>query len=152
MSRYIPAKDRKAVSERAMGMCEYCLMHEDDGFFTFHIDHIISLKHGGTNELDNLCLACMFCNGNKSSDIGTILLPGDRFIRLYNPRKDKWQDHFTFDKDEGILQAKTDIGRATIKVLEMNKKDRCMERESLAKLDRYLPEVASTYLDNQASS
>jgi hypothetical protein len=37
---YIPEPLRRLVVERAGGRCEYCLLHEDDTFFTHEIDHI----------------------------------------------------------------------------------------------------------------
>jgi 5-methylcytosine-specific restriction endonuclease McrA len=54
MSRYLNRKTRDAVAKRARFRCEYCLLHEDDAYLSFEIDHIISLKHGGNNELNNL--------------------------------------------------------------------------------------------------
>lgn len=75
MSRYISDKVRQAVAERARHQCEYCLIHQDDIFFTCEIDHIISVKHGGSNDLNNLAYACPFCNNNKGSDLGSVLLP-----------------------------------------------------------------------------
>lgn len=49
MSRYISDKVRSRVEKRANYQCEYCLIHQDDTFFSCQIDHIISIKHGGDN-------------------------------------------------------------------------------------------------------
>ncbi len=43
-------------------LCEYCLIHEDDTFFGCEVDHIISQKHGGPTEPENLAYACLPCN------------------------------------------------------------------------------------------
>jgi len=59
MTTYIPAELRRAVIERANGSCEYCLMPLIDRFLPYEIDHIVSEKHGGTTESENLCLAPM---------------------------------------------------------------------------------------------
>jgi len=144
MGRYIPKKDRDFVFRRAQSICEYCLLHQDDAFFTFHLDHIISLKHGGKHSTDNLCLACLYCNANKSSDIGTILQPGDRFVGLYHPRKHHWAEHFKLN-GSSILSL-TEIGEATEKVLGLNQADRIAEREILIRLHRYPPEQAAPLL------
>ncbi len=73
MSRYISEDLRHLVAARAEYLCEYCLIHEDDTFFGCEVDHIISMKHGGPTEADNLAYACAFCNRQKGSDIGSIL-------------------------------------------------------------------------------
>lgn len=145
--RYIPKKDREFVKERAGDICEYCLLHQEDAFFSFHIDHIISLKHGGSHERDNFCLACLYCNTNKGSNVGTVLPPGDRFLPLYHPRKQKWTEHFEIEGFEII--PKTDIGKATAKVLEFNHPDRLAEREILIRIGRYPMEQALQYLLKQ---
>ena len=94
MSRYISNKLRKAVAERAGYKCEYCKIWDQNSFFSFEIDHIISLKHGGLTVFENLAYGCFPCNNGKGSDIGTMLLPHRIFIRLYDPRRDNWNGHF----------------------------------------------------------
>jgi HNH endonuclease len=126
MSRYIAENIRFQVIERAKHICEYCLLSDDDVFFSHQIDHIIRLKHGGNNHIDNLAYACFPCNNAKGSNVGTVLLPDMTFIRLYNPRVDNWHEHFEIF--EGKIYSKTIIGEATIKVLNMNDLDRIIER------------------------
>jgi HNH endonuclease len=129
MSRYIPEKLRVQVIKEANDCCEYCLQSNIISFYPHQIDHIISLKHGGKTELDNLAYACFACNNAKGSDIGTILLPNRTFIRLYNPRIDSWHEHF--EMDNGVIYDKSDIGKATIKVLNFNEVDRIIERQDM---------------------
>lgn len=62
-------------------------------YFGCQIDHIISEKHGGATEADNLALACTFCNLNKGSDIASLASDGN-LARFFNPRQDKWAEHF----------------------------------------------------------
>jgi 5-methylcytosine-specific restriction endonuclease McrA len=124
--RYISEKIRQKIIEQANGLCEYCLQSNLFSFTPHQIDHIISLKHGGKTELENLAYACFGCNNAKSSDVGTVLLPERIFIRLFNPRTDNWNDHFEIYL--GKFYAKTQIGEATIKVLNLNVTERIMER------------------------
>ena len=64
------AATRRAVWERAGRRCEYCRLHQDHlPFTTFHIEHVIARKHGGTGDLANLALACDRCNACKGSDL-----------------------------------------------------------------------------------
>ncbi len=130
MSRYVPEKLRLLVADRAQHRCEYCSIHEDETFFSFQIDHIISLKHGGATVAENLAWSCYTCNNGKGSDVGTVLLPGKTFIRLFNPREDVWSEHF--EMESGVIYAKSPIGEATIKILNLNEVERIIERNNLA--------------------
>jgi 5-methylcytosine-specific restriction endonuclease McrA len=47
MAVYIATELRAQVIQRANGLCEYCLLHQDDTPFSHQIDHIVALKHGG---------------------------------------------------------------------------------------------------------
>ena len=62
MSRYISDKLRALVAHRAGFRCEYCRLLAEDAFFRFHIDHIVSVKHGGETVEENLAYACQICN------------------------------------------------------------------------------------------
>ncbi|MGA3116868.1 MAG: HNH endonuclease signature motif containing protein [Syntrophobacteraceae bacterium] len=97
MSDTVSESLRRLVSTRAERLCEYCLIHEDDTFFGCQVDHIISLKHGGTTHEGNLAYACVFCNPHKRADIGSVLADTGEFIRFYNPRQDKWSGHFRLE-------------------------------------------------------
>lgn len=136
MSAYIPQKLRKLVAQRANGHCEYCHLHESDSYATFQVDHIISLRHGGKTVAVNLAYACLFCNRHKGSDVGTVLLPKHDFIQLFNPRSDEWQAHFTWQGLE--IMPLSDIGEATIKILDLNNPERIMERQILQEAGRFL--------------
>lgn len=146
MGRYISEQTREIVANRAKNICEYCLIHEDDTFFSCQVDHIISLKHGGNTELKNLAYSCAFCNRNKGSDVGSVLLSNNKFVRFYNPRTDKWSEHFEL---QGIvIKPITEIGEATAKILDFNHLDRIIERQTLVKIGRYPPSSAINYLKN----
>lgn len=139
---YIPAELRRLVTERAEHLCEYCLIHEDDTFFGCQVDHIISEKHGGPTQEGNLAYACLFCNRYKGSDVGSIIPGIGEFTRFFNPRMDRWNDHFALDSDGITLQALTDIGEATARIFEFNHRDRLLERQTLHAIDRYPTEAA----------
>lgn len=129
MSEYISQKDRIYIAARANHQCEYCLMPAQFALFAFHVDHIISLKHGGKTDLENLAYACGFCNAYKGTDLGTFLTDTEQIIRFFNPRKDQWNEHF--ELLEGVIYGKTPIGEATIKVFLFNEIERVLERKLL---------------------
>jgi hypothetical protein len=135
MSRYISEKLRLEVALLANFRCEYCCIHEDDLFFSYQIDHIISIKHGGETDLENLAYSCSMCNQNKGSNLGTYLADSKRLVRLFNPRKDAWKTHFEINNGEIIGKSK--IGLATIKVLDLNNVDRVILRQILIESGRY---------------
>ncbi|SRR2546423_1042690 len=94
---HIPNALRRLVIERARGLCEYCLVHQDDRPESHQIDHILALKHGGETVNDNLALACAVCNNYKGADLASID-PFDRsIVPLFNPRTQNWHDHFRLD-------------------------------------------------------
>ncbi len=129
MSTYIPEMLRIEVVKRANHVREYCLFAQEDSFYSFQIDHIISLKHGGGTNLENLALSCMFCNRNKGSDIGSFVDNQRRLFPFFNPRMDKWNDHFKLLAPE-ILPT-SNIGIVTVKILDFNADERVKERLEL---------------------
>lgn len=132
--RYIPNAWRKLIAKRALFLCEYCLIHEEDTILTCPIDHIKSIKHGGPHHPDNLAFTCVYCNRNKGTDVGTFI-SGNQFIRFFNPRTDIWSQHF--ELDGALLLPKTEIGEATVKILRFNEVDRLIERQDLIDENRY---------------
>jgi hypothetical protein len=133
MSRYIPDALRTVVANRADFRCEYCRVYSSASFFSFHIDHVVSLKHGGQTNADNLAYACPVCNLNKGPDVATFLDDITAPVRLFNPRIDYWNDHFIAEQT-GFLTAQTDIGAATIKILNLNHPDSIIERREMVQL------------------
>lgn len=133
---YVGAELRRLVIRRAERLCEYCLIHEDDTFYGCEVDHIVSGKHGGPTHEDNLAYACLFCNRNKGSDIASLEPGTDRLVRLFNPRLDRWAEHFVLENGVTI-NPRTAIGEATVRLLALNHEDRLMERRALQEVNRY---------------
>ena len=140
MSSYVSAALRRLVAVRADALCEYCLVHEDDTVFGCEVDHIISEKHGGATEAENLAYACAFCNRAKGSDIGSIVPGTGRFVRFFNPRTDRWAEHFLLD---GVtIVPLSEIGEVTARILDFNNSDRLLERQTIQTVGRYPSAVA----------
>jgi hypothetical protein len=137
---YISQDLRRLIVNRAEYLCEYCLIHEKDSAFGCAVDHIISLKHGGATDAANLAYACVFCNRFKGSDIGSIVLQTKEFTRFYNPRSDRWAEHF--QRQYTTLQPLTNIGEVTARILGFNDGDRLLERQLLINQNKYPHPVA----------
>jgi hypothetical protein len=142
MRNYISVELRRQVAERAHSLCEYCLIHESDTFYGCHVDHIISEKHGGLSTFDNLAYACALCNQAKGSDIGSLAMESNALTRFFNPRIDRWSDHFHLASFAIVHQ--TMIGDVTARILGFNARERIMERVLLNRFGRYpSPEAAA---------
>jgi 5-methylcytosine-specific restriction endonuclease McrA len=60
------ARHRGAVIERDGTSCYYCGRPKLSGR-TATLDHVVPLRHGGADSLDNLVLSCPRCNAQKQS-------------------------------------------------------------------------------------
>ena len=135
MTSYVGADLRRLVETRADHLCEYCLISEDDTYLGCQVDHIVSEKHGGLTEADNLCYACAICNRSKGTDIGSIAASTGEFARFFNPRTDRWSDHFEL---HGLhIKPLSPIGEATERILGFNQSVRILERDVLFDIGRY---------------
>jgi hypothetical protein len=126
---------RAEIAQRAGQRCEYCLIHQDDSGFPHEVDHIVSRKHGGSSTFDNLPHACVICNRYKGSDVASIEPETGELIRLFDPRRDRWADHFQLDG--ALIEPVTRIGSATVRLLRLNAPERILERHLLQSLGRY---------------
>jgi len=61
----ISKKLRFEVFKRDEFVCQYCGSNPPS--VILHVDHIISVKDGGSNEIDNLLTACESCNLGKGA-------------------------------------------------------------------------------------
>jgi hypothetical protein len=90
--------------------------------------------------LDNLALACSGCNGFKHQRSHGIDPVTYQPARLFHPRQDRWTDHFDWDEDFARIIGKTEIGRATIESLQMNRAGVVNLRALLHQAGKHPPE------------
>lgn len=103
--------------------------------FDHEPDHIIPNQHGGSSEADNLALACLRCNRRKGPNIGSLDPETGALVSFFNPRTQKWQQHFRLDG--AMIQPLTPEGRVTVKILRLNDAQRVEERDRLMGLTLY---------------
>lgn len=135
MRKHINENLRKLVEDRAEGICEYCLISIEDTYFGGEIDHIISLKHKGKTTEENLALACQPCNRSKGSDLGSIATGSKNLVRFFNPRTDKWSDHFRLN--QAAIESLTEIGEVTQAIFGFNEMERLQERKGLIEIGQF---------------
>jgi len=130
------AATRRLVRRRAEGRCEYCrLPQAAQPFVTFHLEHIIAKQHGGSDDPDNLCVACERCNFHKGPNLTSIDPVTGKIERLFDPRRQVWAEHF--ETRGPLISGKTPSGRATVAVLSMNDERRVELRASLIALGEF---------------
>lgn len=116
---YIPNSLRNFVIDRAENHCEYCHLSQTGQEATFHIDHIIPVASNGETVAENLALACVSCSLRKSAKKTGIDSETGQKVKIFNPRLDKWDEHFIW---VGVnLIGLTATGRVTINELDLNR-------------------------------
>ncbi len=129
---------RPLVRRRAGRRCEYCHFHEEHlPLWPFHLDHIIAEQHAGPTNLQNLAWACQRCNLCKGTNLTAVDPDSAQVVRLFNPKTDRWEDHFAFQKDR--ITGRTPTGRATVWLLQMNSAQRVELRAELRAGQRWPP-------------
>ena len=58
-----------------------------------HIEHVVPKKHGGSDEIDNLALACIDCNLHEGTNLTGIDPVTGEITQLYHPRRQQWSEH-----------------------------------------------------------
>ena len=127
----------REVEQRAAGRCEYCRMHQSLQGATFHVEHVVPRCLGGPSDYTNLAWACPSCNLHKSNRVDVRPTGAHETVPIYNPRRDKWDDHFFWDGFR--ITGLTPIGRATIDVLVLNHERRIRIRQAEALFDLFPP-------------
>jgi hypothetical protein len=122
-------KLRERVWIRANSCCEYCGMPQEFAEATHEVDHVIAEKHGGQTAFANLALACFHCNNHKGPNIAGLDPESGVLSRLFHPRTDVWSEHFQWAG--AVLTGTSVIGRATVRVLEINVPHRVLHRQAL---------------------
>ncbi|MBE9102725.1 HNH endonuclease [Vacuolonema iberomarrocanum] len=111
---------KQQIRQRANGLCEYCHSPEKISTARFTIDHILPRSLGGSDDLDNLALACSRCNQRRYNFIVGIDRETLAMQPLFHPRQQQWSDHFIWTANGTRILGTTAIGRATCDRLDVN--------------------------------
>jgi hypothetical protein len=112
---------REVVAEEALHRCGYCLMAEHIVGMPMELDHLIPESLGGATEAENLWLACPGCNARKADRVLGIDPETGQSERLFDPRRQSWQEHFRWIAGATLIAGLTPIGRATVATLQLNR-------------------------------
>ena len=122
MSRaHVSAALRATIAAQAAHRCGYCLTAESVVGMPMDVEHLIPEARGGETTEENLWLACPLCNAHKADRIAATDPNTGEIVRLFDPRRQKWGDHFLWT-DGGIrIAGHTPTGRATVVALHLNR-------------------------------
>jgi hypothetical protein len=111
---------RARVRAQADDRCGYCHSPQRYVLGLLEIDHIIPQAQGGTDDEDNLWLSCRMCNSFKGAQTHGLDPITGRRVSLFNPRRQRWTEHFRWSEDSTRVIGLTDCGRATVLALQIN--------------------------------
>ena len=120
MALYIAKELREQIRTADNGRCAYCQTSEANSGIPLTHDHIQPRAKGGQTTFENLCQACRPCNEHKSDLTEAIDPSTGETVPLFNPRLQRWSDHFEWSADGIQIIGLTMIGRATVIALQMN--------------------------------
>jgi hypothetical protein len=95
---------------------------------------------GGSDDMDNLALACMGCNDHKYEKTEYKDPVTGEVVPLFHPQLHNWQEHFSWDEEYTEMVGITAIGRATIEALQLNRKGVANLRRLLRLINEHPPQ------------
>jgi HNH endonuclease len=116
----ISDESKQLIRERAKYLCEYCHSSELLSANRFTIDHLVPRSLGGSDDVDNLALACRRCNERRYNFVTGVDPETQAIVPIFNPRSQKWQEHFVWTDRGIVIRGVTSIGRATCIRLDLN--------------------------------
>lgn len=140
MSRpYIPESLRLVVAEQARYRCGYCQTAQSVSGIKLHVEHILPVSLDGQTIESNLWLACAMCNDYKGAQTHAIDPISREQVSLFNPRTQRWPDHFVWSEDGVYIIGQTPCGRATVSALKLNNEYLTKAREKWVKAGWHPP-------------
>jgi hypothetical protein len=85
------------------------------------VEHILARARQGSNDLENLALACQGCNAYKWACVEAFDEVSGTSVPLFHPRQQQWDEHFAWSEDFTRVVAKTSTGRVSIIRLQLNR-------------------------------
>ncbi len=117
----VPADLRRAVDAQAQERCGYCLSAASICGQPMEIDHLFPEALDGPTTEGNLWLACTACNRKKCDRVWVPDPASGEVVRLFNPRRQAWRDHFEWSGAGDRIRGLTPVGRATVAALDLNR-------------------------------
>lgn len=120
MTAYVSAALRRQIRADAGERCGYCLSSEMLMGVPLEVEHLHPESLGGQTIRENLWLACYRCNKCKGNRVEAVDPLSEQSVPLFNPRLQRWHEHFRWEATGMRIVGITACGRATIDALQMN--------------------------------
>jgi hypothetical protein len=117
---HLPAELERRVREAAKNRCGYCLSPQRLVMARLEIEHLVPLAKGGTTDEHNLWLSCPLCNRYKGDRTAARDSESGEEAPLFNPRLQRWSEHFRWTGDGLRIVGLTATGRATVAALHLD--------------------------------
>lgn len=135
----IPEALQEQVRQRANLLCEFCHASEQWQYVKFTVDHTVPVSLSGETRFENLALACFHCNRKKANRVTAIAPESEKEVPLFNPRQHQWGDHFIWSSDCLLILGITEIGKATVALLDLNRERVIQIRAADREIGRHPP-------------
>lgn len=139
MPRKISPFVREQVRRRAKYLCEYCHTDERWQLVPFTIDHVVPISQSGIDSLENLALACFHCNRRKSNKLIVFNKQLNQTTEIFDPRQMNWEEHFIWSSNGLNIVSLTEIGNATLQLLDLNRERVLRLRQADVEINRHPP-------------
>jgi hypothetical protein len=117
---HVPIAIDRRVREASRNRCGYCLSPQHLVMGRLELEHIIPVSRGGSSTEENLWLSCSLCNRHKSDRVTAVDPESGELESLFNPREQKWPEHFRWSEDGVRVSGITPVGRATVAALRLD--------------------------------
>lgn len=119
--------------------CGYC--HAPEAFLGMPLDfdHLLPEALGGATVRENLWLACSRCNdfkGNRNESADPLT---GAIVPLFNPRTQRWTEHFAWSLTGERILGRSPTGRATVEALRLNNEFIVVARQFWVEAGRWPP-------------
>jgi HNH endonuclease len=75
---------------------------------------------GGSDDIENLALACRRCNERRYKFVASIDPETQLIVPIFNPRQQQWVEHFVWTLDGTTIEGITAVGQATCVRFDLN--------------------------------
>ena len=94
---------------------------------------------GGTDEPANLAFSCQGCNNHKYTAVTALDPATGATVTLFHARRQRWEDHFSWNEDFTLVIGLTPTGRATVEKLRLNREGIVNLRKVLRRAGEHPP-------------
>jgi hypothetical protein len=112
---------RAQVLADAGSRCGYCRSSEEITGAPLEIEHMVPEALGGPTTRANLWAVCRYCNLLKSDRVAVPDPDTGVLVPLFNPRNQRWPDHFVWSVGGLQILGVTPSGRGTVAALALNR-------------------------------